>query len=410
MKMVVVGQGGREHALAWRLVREGHEVVCLPGNPGMAKLARCVAVSSDVDALEKACLEIGPELVVVGPEAPLAAGLADRLRARGLAVFGPDAAAARIEASKAFAKEIMALAQVPTAGFATASDEATARTTIEKYEGRVAVKADGLAAGKGVVVCGTVYEALEAAKRLLALGPVVVEERLEGPEISIIGLTDGEHVAVLPAARDHKRLLDGDEGPNTGGMGAVCPVALPEGLLESVSDTVLKPVLRTLAARGTPFNGALYAGLMLTPQGPKVLEFNARMGDPETQALMVALSDEVKLGEVLYAAATGRLEDRLLPSSGAACVVVLASAGYPESSRSGDAITGIESVESDGAVVFHAGTRERDGRLETAGGRVLGVTSRGETLSQAREAALVAARQVTFDGRQLRSDIGSTSA
>lgn len=408
--MVVVGQGGREHALAWRLVREGHDVVCLPGNPGMANIARCLPVSSDVDALEKACLEIAPELVVIGPEAPLAAGLADRLRARGLAVFGPDAAAARIEASKAFAKEIMALAGVPTAGFATATDLATARATIETYQGQVAVKADGLAAGKGVVVCGGVDEAMDAARRLLALGPVVVEERLEGPEISIIGLTDGERVAVLPAARDHKRLSDGDQGPNTGGMGAVCPVALPEGLLESVSDTVLKPVLRTMAERGTPFQGALYAGLMLTPQGPRVLEFNARMGDPETQALMVALDDEVKLGEVLYAAATGRLEDRLLPATGAACVVVLASAGYPESSRSGDVIEGVEAVEASGAVVFHAGTRQRQGRLETAGGRVLGVTHRGATLTEAREAALSAARQVTFDGRQLRTDIGSTSA
>lgn len=410
MQIVVVGQGGREHALAWRLAREGHEVVCIPGNPGMVNVGRCVPCDSDVESLAAACLEVGPELVVVGPEAPLAAGLADRLRAAGINVFGPDQAPARIEASKAFAKEIMVEAQVPTARYAAVTDEAAARRVIEEFDGRVAVKADGLAAGKGVVVCSDVDEAMSAARRLLTQGPVVVEERLEGLEVSIIGLTDGERVAVLPAARDHKRLLDGDEGPNTGGMGAVCPVVLPDGLLETVSDLVLKPVLRALEGRGMRFNGALYAGLMLTADGIKVLEFNARLGDPETQALLVALDPAVNLGDLLYSAAIGRLEDRVLSADGTACTVVLASAGYPESSRSGDVIDGLDEAAAAGAIVFHAGTRERNGAIETAGGRVLGVTARGATLPEARAAALEAARLVRFDGRQLRTDVGATSA
>lgn len=410
MRIVVVGQGGREHALAWRLAGEGHEIVCIPGNPGMAKVGRCVPCDSDVESLADACRKAEPQLVVVGPEAPLAAGLADRLRASGVDVFGPDQAPARIEASKAFAKEIMVEAQVPTARYAAVTDEAAARRVIEQYDGRVAVKADGLAAGKGVVVCGTVNEAMEAAVRLLKQGPVVVEERLEGLEVSIIGLTDGERVTVLPASRDHKRLLDGDEGPNTGGMGAVSPVALPDGLLESVGDDVLKPVLRALEARGMRFNGALYAGLMMTADGPKVLEFNARLGDPETQALLVALDPSVNLGELLHAGATGRMEDRVLSAVGTVCTVVMASAGYPVTSRSGDVIEGLEDAEATGAVVFHAGTREKNGSIESAGGRVLGVTARGATLPEAREAALKAARLVRFDGRQLRTDIGATSA
>lgn len=409
MQIVVVGQGGREHALAWRLAREGHEVICIPGNPGMAKVGRCVPCAPDVESLAEACLQVNPQLVVVGPEAPLAAGLANRLREAGIDVFGPDQAPARIEASKAFAKEIMIEAGVPTARYEAVTDEEAARRVLDSFGGRVAVKADGLAAGKGVVVCGTADEAMNAAGRLLVQGPVVIEERLEGLEVSIIGLTDGERVAVLPAARDHKRLLDGDEGPNTGGMGAVCPVVLPEGLLETVGDDVLKPVLKALESRGMRFNGALYAGLMLTADGVKVLEFNARLGDPETQALLVALDPSVNLGGLLHAAATGRMEDRVLSTEGTACTVVLASAGYPESSRSGDVIEGLDEAEAAGAVVFHAGTRERNGAIETAGGRVLGVTAQATTLGEAREKALEAARRVRFDGRQLRTDIGASS-
>lgn len=407
MRIVVVGQGGREHALVWRLAREGNEVIAVPGNPGTGAQARAVNVAlGDLDAVEAACVEVAPELVVIGPEAPLAAGLSDRLRARGLAVFGPSANAARIEASKAYAKEIMRAGGVPTADFALVTNEAELDAALARMGGDVAVKADGLAAGKGVVVCSDVADAREHAVRFLARGPVVIEERLSGPELSVIALTDGRGIALLPRARDHKRLLDGDEGPNTGGMGAVCPAEVEPSLLDSLRETVFRPTLAALAADGAPFSGALYAGLMLDPRGVRVLEFNARFGDPETQAILVALSDDVRLGEVLLAAAQGRLEDSDLATDGAACCVVVASEGYPESPRTGDDIEGIEAAEAAGALVFHAGTAQRDGAIVTAGGRVLGVTARGADLESARAAAQAACDLIHFPGAHRRKDIG----
>lgn len=410
MKIVVVGSGGREHALAHRFISEGHEVVAIPGNPGISEIARCVSVdASDVLALTRACVEAAPELVVVGPEAPLAAGLADRLVALRVPTFGPGAKAARIESSKGFAKDVMARAGVPTASFAIATSVAEADAAIDSMQGRCVVKADGLAAGKGVVVCGSVDEAREAARNWLKKGPIVIEERLEGPEVSIIALTDGTHVAVLPPARDHKRLRDGDEGPNTGGMGAICPVPLAEGTLEFVRDQVMRPVLKTLAAEGKPFVGALYAGLMLTRSGPKVLEFNARFGDPETQAITAALSTDVNLGHTCLEAATGRLSDAILPATTSACVVVVASAGYPESPRTGDPIGGLDEARQSGARVFHAGTKRVPDRLVSAGGRVLGVVGTGATLTLAREAANRATASITLEGAQWRRDIGASS-
>lgn len=407
MRIVVIGPGGREHALVWRLSREGNEVIAIPGNPGAAAHGTVVGVPlNDLDAVESACVEAKPQLVVIGPEAPLAAGLSDRLRARGLSVFGPSAKAARIESSKSYAKEIMQRGKVPTADFALVETTEQLDEALARMGGQVAVKADGLAAGKGVVVCDSVDEAREHATRFLERGPVVIEERLSGPELSVIAITDGKGLAILPSARDHKRLLDNDEGPNTGGMGAVCPVPVEDGLLDSLRDTVFRPTLEALAADGAPFTGALYAGLMLDPRGLRVLEFNARFGDPETQAILVALSNGVKLGEVLLAAAEGRLEDADLTTDGAACCVVMASEGYPEAPRTGDVIQGLDSAQETGAIVFHAGTAERNGEIVTAGGRVLGVTARGADLESARIAAQAACDLIRFPGAQRRLDIG----
>lgn len=411
MRIAVVGQGGREHALAWRLAREGHSIVALPGNPGTAGLGESRSVNaSDIEAITAACRDAGAELVVVGPEAPLALGLVDRLRAEGIAAFGPTQAAAQIEASKAFAKELMEKANVPTARWQRVESREALTAALDELGGAVAVKADGLAAGKGVVVVDSLDEARLWAERFLERGPVVIEERLTGPELSVIALTDGERLAILPPARDHKRLLEGDEGPNTGGMGALSPVDVDAGLLDSLRRDVFLPVLAEMRARGTPFTGALYAGLMLTPQGPRVLEFNARFGDPETQALVVALSPEVSLADELLRASTGRTEDRLLPAEGAACTVVLASANYPETPRTGDPIEGIDDAQARGAIVFHAGTRLDGDRLLTAGGRVLAVTARGDTLAEARRSAIEAAALVRFDGAQWRRDIGAGTA
>jgi len=410
MRIVVVGSGGREHALAARLAGEGHAVVAVPGNPGMASLARLVAVDAGnaVELFE--CVRAqAPELVVVGPEAPLAAGLGDRLREAGIPVFGPSARAARIESSKGFAKEVMVRAGVPTADYVLATTVAEADAAIERMQGRCAVKADGLAAGKGVVVCTDAETAREAARAWLAQGPVVVEELLEGPEVSVIAMTDGRALALLPAARDHKRLGDGDTGPNTGGMGAVCPVPMSEADLELVRERVMRPVLQLLERDGTPFCGALYAGLMLTPRGPRVLEFNARFGDPETQSIMAALSPEVAFGQLCLDAAQGRLQEASLTASQAACTVVVASAGYPQSARTGDEISGLEQAESDGARVIHAGTRLVDGRLVSAGGRVLGVVATGPDLTAARERANAAAARVQLAGAQWRRDIGAST-
>ncbi len=398
MNVLVVGSGGREHALAWRLARSP-EIASLhaaPGNPGIAGPATCHPIrADDGESLLALCTQYEIDLVVIGPEAPLVAGVADRLRHGGIPVFGPSAAAATIEGSKAFAKDVMRAAGVSTAG------------ELDEPRAPCVIKADGLAAGKGVFVCRTQAEVDAAWPKACALGArTLVEELLEGEEVSLFALCDGVSAIPLPAAQDAKRLLEGDEGPNTGGMGAFAPVQIltPEEQAELVEE-VQVPVLAELARRERPFVGLLYAGLMLTEDGPRVLEFNCRFGDPETQAILPILADDPL--PLLAAAAGGRLANADAPEvQGSAVCVVIASGGYPEAPRSGDAIEGIDEAEETGALVFHAGTALRDGQLVSAGGRVLNVVGTGPDLSDARDLAYRAAARIGLPGGQLRRDIG----
>ncbi len=415
MRILVVGSGGREHALVWKIAQSPlvRSIHCAPGNPGIARLAKLVPVKADdVEGLVREARALRPDLVVVGPEVPLALGLSDRLAREGIAVFGPSAAAAEIESSKAFAKDVMREAGIPTAEHATFTDVERAVAYARERGGRVAVKADGLAAGKGVVVCGSPGEAEAALRAMLvekvhgsAGAKVVVEERLEGPEASVIALTDGERVRLLPAAQDHKRVRDGDEGPNTGGMGAFSPTPnVTADVAREVEARVLGPALRELARRGRPFRGALYAGLMLTPRGGRVIEFNARFGDPETQPQMLRLAGD--LVPALAAAAHGDLSGVELAIDGRASVgVVLAAEGYPGSPRTGDPIEGAGGSFA-GAQVFHAGTALRDGTLVSAGGRVLTVCALGADVAAARAVAYDALGHIRLRGGHYRKDIG----
>jgi phosphoribosylamine---glycine ligase len=397
MKVLVVGSGGREHALAWKLTQSDTlaELHAAPGNPGIAALARCHPIRmNDVEGLLGLCREHELDLVVIGPEAPLVAGVADHLRRAGVTVFGPGAGAARIEGSKSFAKEIMEAAGVPTAA------------ELAAVRAPCVVKADGLAAGKGVFVCRTQAEADAAWEQARALGEsVVIEELLEGEEVSLFALTDGVDTIPLAPAQDFKRLLDDDEGPNTGGMGSYSPTPfLRPDEIDELVETVHRPVLAELAARGTPFIGLLYAGLMLTGDGPRVLEFNCRFGDPETQAILPRLEGDF-LGALAGAAggALGGVELSAGPE--AAVSVVLAAAGYPDAPEPGVQIGGIEDAEAGGALVFHAGTAVRDGRLVSAGGRVLNVTGLGGSVAEAREHAYAAVERIDFPGAQFRRDV-----
>jgi phosphoribosylamine--glycine ligase len=399
VKVLVVGSGGREHALVWALAGAGDavELHAAPGNPGIASLARChPARADDPGSIVPLAAELGADLVVVGPEAPLVAGLADELRRRGIAVFGPSGEAARIEGSKAFAKDVMEAARVPTA------------RTLPVARPPCVVKADGLAAGKGVWVCPD-RAALDAALRAAqALGqPFHVEELLEGEEVSVFALCDGAAAVALPAAKDYKRIGDRDEGPNTGGMGSYSPVPRLAGAdVDEIVATVHRPVLGELARRGAPFAGALYAGLMLTADGPRVLEFNCRLGDPETQSVLPRLGPD--LVDALAAAAAGELAGvEVRPAADAAVTVVLAARAYPEHGDSGTPIAGVADAEATGALVFHAGTALQDGRLVTNGGRILGVTGRGGTVADARAAAYTAAARIDFAGMRYRTDIAS---
>ncbi|HYG69362.1 MAG TPA: phosphoribosylamine--glycine ligase, partial [Anaeromyxobacteraceae bacterium] len=382
MRVLVVGSGGREHALAWKIAQSPlvRSLYCAPGNPGIARVAQLVAIrADDVEGIARWARETRIDLVVVGPEAPLVEGLADRLAAQGTPVFGPSAAAARIEGSKAFAKDVMGAAGIPTAAHGTFTELEPALAWARARGGRVVVKADGLAAGKGVVVCGGVPEAEAALGEILvarrhgaAGATVVVEERLVGPEASLIALSDGERVRLLAPAQDHKRIFDGDRGPNTGGMGAFSPPPTVDAALAAeLERTVLLPAIRELARRGTPFRGALYAGVMLTPEGPRVLEFNARLGDPETQPILMRVAGD--LVPALLAAANGDLSGVTLGFDARAAVgVVLAAENYPGEPVTGDVVEGTEGPFEEGVEVFHAGTALRpDGALVTAGGRVL---------------------------------------
>jgi len=417
MRVLVVGSGGREHALAWKISRSPlvRTLFAAPGNPGMEKVATLVPLQAlDVEGITRWARENRIDLVVVGPEAPLVAGLVDRLADEGVPAFGPRAAAAELEGSKAFAKDVMAAAGIPTAEYAAFTELGPAAAFARARGGRVVVKADGLAAGKGVVVCSGVAEAEGALRAMLVEGAhgaagarVVVEERLEGPEASCICFTDGERVRLLAAAQDHKRVFDGDRGPNTGGMGAFSPTPnVTAEVTALVERDVLLPAVREMARRGRPFRGALYAGLMLTAKGPRVLEFNARLGDPETQPVLMRLSSDVV--PALLASAQGDLSRTALVFDPRAAVgVVLAAEGYPGKVKAGDAISGLDGPFAEDVQVFHAGTkRAPDGRVVTGGGRVLTVCALGKGLDDAARRAYEAASAISFRGMQYRKDIG----
>lgn len=417
MKVLLVGGGGREHALAWRLRRDDPqvEIIAAPGNPGIAEFARCLPISAvDVERLRSLAREEGVDWTLVGPEAPLAAGIADAFHASDLPLFGPTAAGAALETSKAFSKMLMVEAGVPTARAFTCHSLDQALAAITALGAPVVVKASGLAAGKGVIVCMTVDEAKSAAASMLeesvfgAAGEtILVEEFMEGEELSLFVLTDGFRAIALPAAQDHKRLLDGDRGPNTGGMGAYSPVSLVERkptLVTDVLDRVVHPTLDAMRVRGTPFTGLLYVGLMVTRDGPKVVEFNCRFGDPETQAVLPALGDPVS--DLMFTIARGdRLPENVqLTTSRVAATTVLAAAGYPDKPRAGDRIE-IPAVPND-VLVFHAGTKlGDDNSLVTNGGRVLSITGVGNSIDDAVAASQRFADRVTFAGKQYRRDI-----
>ncbi|HET7129074.1 MAG TPA: phosphoribosylamine--glycine ligase [Gaiellaceae bacterium] len=398
MQVVVVGSGAREHALAWRLARSPKltELHAAPGNPGIAALGHCHPVrADDGDGLLALAVTLDADLVVIGPEGPLVAGIADGLRRNGIAVFGPGAEAARIEGSKTFAKDVMRAAGVPTA------------ETLAVARPPCVVKADGLAAGKGVFVCRTAEELDDALRAVQQYeGGVVIEELIDGREVSVFALCDGRQAVPLGAAQDFKRIGDGDTGPNTGGMGAYSPVPWFDDAPELVG-RFHQPIVDELARRGTPFVGCLFAGLMVTPDGPKVLEFNARFGDPETQALLPRLESD--LLETLAAAAHGDLgAAELRLSSTAAVTVVLAAPDYPaRSDYAGAAIDGIDAAEASGALVFHGGTAMRGGTVVTNGGRILSVTGTGRTVTDARAHAYAAAGMIRFEGERHRTDIAA---
>jgi len=418
MKILVVGSGGREHALVWRLAQAKHELVAAPGNPGIEALARCVAIPiDDHEALVRLALDEGVDLVVVGPEAPLVAGLANRLRAVGIPTFGPSADGARLEGSKVFSKQFFARHRIPTAPFEVVTSVAEADAAIARLaaSGGIVVKADGLAAGKGVVVAADPAEARAAAREMLearrfgdAGATLVIEQRIVGREVSVLALTDGHRVEVLPAVEDHKTIFDGDRGPNTGGMGTVSPAWITDPVGLRIRTEILEPTIRGLAADGIDYRGVLYAGVMVDPAGaPYLLEYNCRFGDPETQPIMARMRGD--LGAVLHGAARGEMPIGALAwDARVAVCVVIAAAGYPGSARSGDPIRGLDAL--DDVVVFHAGTaRREDGTVVSAGGRVLGVTALGISVEQARTKAYAAVERIELEGKQFRRDIGARS-
>jgi phosphoribosylamine--glycine ligase len=421
MKILIVGGGGREHALAWKIAQSPlvDALFAAPGNPGIARHARCVDLGVDAhDELVALARRERIDLTVIGPEAPLVAGLADRFSAAGLAVFGPSARAAAIEGSKAFSKDLMRRHGIPTARFSTFDDADDARRFCREMGAPLVVKADGLAAGKGAIVCATLEDADAAIAECMerrAFGAagarVVVEEFMIGQEVSFFVLSNGGDVMTLAAAEDHKAVFDGDRGPNTGGMGCYSPVAVfDEALEKRVLETIVRPTLAALAGEGAPYRGVLYAGLMLTAQGPKVVEFNCRFGDPECQALMVRAPGD--LVPLLHAAARGDAwpPAHPWPSTASVCVNI-ASGGYPGKYPTGLPIRGVDAADArPGVQVFHAGTATKNGTLVTAGGRVLGVTAVAESMDAAIAAAYAAVREISFDGMHYRTDIGRRRA
>ena len=415
MKVLVVGSGGREHAICWKLAQSPKvtELYCAPGNAGIARVAQCVDVkATDVDGMVKWARDNAMDFVVVAPDDPLALGMVDALEAAGIPAFGPRKNAAVIEASKAFSKELMKKYHIPTAGYETFTELNSALAYIDAQGAPIVVKADGLALGKGVVVAAAVEKAKTAAREMMedrkfgeSGSTVVIEECMAGPEVTVLAFADGEHVCPMPASQDHKRAYDGNRGPNTGGMGAISPPPqyTPE-IAKRCMDEIFLPTIRALKAEGRPFHGVIYFGLMLTPDGPKVVEYNARFGDPESQAVLSLLDSD--LLEVMLACRNGTLDRLDLKwKEQAACCLVLASGGYPLDYKKGYPIFGLDEVGRS-AMVFHAGTAEKDGQTVTNGGRVLGVTALGGTLDQAIANAYAAAKPISFQNMHFRTDIG----
>jgi phosphoribosylamine--glycine ligase len=417
MKVLILGSGGREHALAWAIKKSRRvtEVVCAPGNGGMALMARCVpAELGKLESLIAVVEAERPDLTVVGPELPLSLGIVDALRERGLRVFGPTREAAMLETSKGFAKRFLQRHNIPTANYAVCTSHDELEKAVEIFHPPLVVKADGLAAGKGVIICQSHRTAVEAAGGLfdgallgVAEQQVVIEEFLEGEEVSFLCLTDGKHVAPLAPAQDHKRIGEGDMGPNTGGMGVYSTDSmLDEGMKQWILHHIVQPTVQGMADEDTPFTGVLYCGLMMTARGPQVLEFNARFGDPETQAIVMRLESD--LVDALEACVDGTLAQTPLAwRPGASACVVASSSGYPGSYQAGYPIRGLEAAARiPGVEVFHAGTALRDGQIVTAGGRVLGVTAAAESLQEALERAYEGMAEIQFEGMYFRRDIG----
>ncbi len=417
MKVLILGSGGREHALAWAVNRSEKvtEIVCAPGNGGMAQIARCIPVDlKDLDAMVRVAVEEQPGLTIVGPELPLSLGIVDALQERGLRVFGPTKAAAMLESSKGFAKRFLQRHNIPTANYAVCTTAEELEQAVEIFHPPIVVKADGLAAGKGVLICQSRRTAVEAAQGLFTgalLGAaerqVVIEEFLVGDEISFLCLSDGKHVVPLAPAQDHKRIGEGDTGPNTGGMGVYSTDTLLEsGMTEWIMHHIAEPTIRGMAEEETPFAGVLYCGLMMTPRGPQVLEFNARFGDPETQAILLRLESD--LVEVLEACIDGRLaETELRWSQGASACVIATSAGYPGSYKTGFPIGGLSAAARvPGVQVFHSGSALLGNQIVTAGGRVLGVTAIAPSLEEALNRAYQSVAEIQFEGMYYRRDIG----
>jgi phosphoribosylamine--glycine ligase len=417
MKILVLGNGGREHALVWKLAQSPRveKIYCAPGNPGLAQLADCVDIAvTNAAALRRFAKEQEIDLTVVGPEAPLVAGIVDEFEAEGLRIFGPSKQAARLEGSKAFAKELMRKYRIPTAAAEIFTNAQEARAYLETAPIPIVVKADGLAAGKGAIVARTRDEALAAVHRLMrarefgdAGNQVVIEEFMEGQEVSVLCLTDGKNLCLLPAAQDHKAVFDNDEGPNTGGMGAYAPAPfMTAELLARIEREILRPTIAAMATENRPYRGVLYAGLMLTREGPQVVEFNCRFGDPETQAIAPLIESD--LAEAMWRVANGDLgnfELKIAPRWAAS--VVLASGGYPGDFAKGILINGLERIHDDGVMVFHAGTAlDHNGNFLTNGGRVLAVTGVGENFLEAHEKAYCAVGKIQFEGMHYRRDIG----
>mgnify|MGYP002508248123 FL=1 len=416
MKVLVVGSGGREHALVWKISQSPmvDKIYCAPGNAGIGQMAECVAIKAeDLDGLLEFAVQNEIGLTVVGPEVPLTMGIVDKFQEKGLKIFGPSGRAAEIEGSKTFAKDLMAKYGIPTAKYGAFTDAAAAKAFLAEVGLPCVVKADGLAAGKGVLICETKEEAETAVEDILvdnkfgnAGSRVVVEEFLTGQEVSMLAFSDGKTIVPMVSSQDHKRIWDGDKGLNTGGMGAYSPAPIyTADIHEIVVPQVLEATIKAMEQEGRPFAGILYAGLMLTADGPKVLEFNARFGDPETQAVLPRLKSD--LVEIFLAIIDGRLAEMNIEwHEEAAVCVVMASGGYPESSDKGRVITGLKEAEEAGAIVFHAGTKETDGNIVTNGGRVLGISALGKDIAEAIENAYKGVKQITFENMQYRTDIG----